>query len=241
MTCDIVIVPQLPESDTRCPSCAEHRKTLNSMLFQHRKRETGANKGSPSNHTNYRYLNTPEKVQRLQRLHHSARMSRKQADRLKTRLAEVIEQRSSIVNDELHSDLTQIMQENSEKVLDAYPPDSFARIFWEQQFQAISLKDARSMRWEPMMIRWCLYLRHLSTGAYETLRSSGAIKLPSQRTLRDYTHFTQATSGFSAEVDRQLMSLAKIETCPERERYVAILMDEMHIKENLVYNKHTGM
>ncbi len=114
------------------------------------------------------------------------------------------------------------MQDNSSKILEAYA-GSFARIFWDQQLQASSLKDARSMRWEPMMICWCLYLRHLSTGAYETLRSSGALKLPSQRTLRDFTHFTQATSGFSSEVDRQLMDLASIGTCPEREKFVVIL------------------
>lgn len=92
-----------------------------------------------------------------------------------------------------------------------------------------------------MMIRWCLYLHHLSTGAYETLCSCGAVTLPSQRTLRDYTHFIQATSGFSHEVDEQLIDLASIGTCPEREKYVVVLMDEMHIKQSLMYNKHSGM
>ena len=37
------------------------------------------------------------------------------------------------------------------------------------------------------MIRWCLYLRHQSNKAYDALRETG-IALPSQRTLRDYTH-----------------------------------------------------
>ena len=160
---------------------------------------------------------------------------------MKTRLAAAIQEHGTPVDSELHEDLSQIMQDNTSKILDAYPPDSFARMFWEQQLHANSLGNACSMRWEPMMIRWCLYLRHLSSSAYETLRSSGAIKLPSQRTLRDYTHFTNATTGFCSEVDRQIMDLAKIETCPEREKCVILLMDEMHIKENLVYNKHTGM
>ena len=38
------------------------------------------------------------------------------------------------------------------------------------------------------LCRWCLYLRHLSSSAYELLRDSGVVKLPSQRTLRDCTH-----------------------------------------------------
>lgn len=36
------------------------------------------------------------------------------------------------------------------------------------------------------------------------------------------------------------MDIAKVKTCPEREKYVCVLMDEMHIKADLVYDKHTG-
>ena len=64
--------------------------------------------------------------------------------------------------------------------------------------------------------------------------------LPSQRTLRDYTHYVKASTGFSAEVDKQLMDAVKPDTAHEREKYVALVMDEMHLKENLVYDKHTG-
>lgn len=37
------------------------------------------------------------------------------------------------------------------------------------------------------------------------------------------------------------MEVANISTCPERERLMVLLMDEMHIKEDLVYDKHTGI
>lgn len=89
------------------------------------------------------------------------------------------------------------------------------------------------MRWEPMVISWCLYFHHLSTSMYETIRSSGVLKLPFQRKLRDYMHFTQVTSGFSSDIDRQHMAAAKIETCPKREKYVIILIVEIHIREDL--------
>ena len=62
------------------------------------------------------------------------------------------------------------------------------------------------------MIKWALYLRHLSSKAYETMRKSGVIVLPSQRTLRDYTHFVQSRLGFSDEVDEQLVDAAKVTT-----------------------------
>ena len=88
--------------------------------------------------------------------------------------------------------------------------------------------------------RWCLYLRHLSSSAYEVLRNSGVLRLPSQRTLRDYTYHTESAPGFSASVDKYLMDTADINTCPERERNVILILDEMHIRESLVYDKHTG-
>ena len=90
------------------------------------------------------------------------------------------------------------------------------------------------------MYRWCLYLRHLSSSAYEVLRNTGVLKLPSQRTLRDYTYHTESAPGFSADFDKQLMDTADILNCTEREKYVIIIFDEMHVRENLVYNKHTG-
>jgi len=88
--------------------------------------------------------------------------------------------------------------------------------------------------------RWCLYLRHLSSSAYELLRNSGILKLPSQRTLRDYTYYTEAATGFSSSVDQQLMDTANIFNCPERDRNVVILLDEMHVREDIVYDKHSG-
>ena len=122
----------------------------------------------------------------------------------------------------------------------SHHPDSFQYIFWKQQHKAASLKDARSMKWHPLLIKWCLYLRHLSGSAYETLRETGIVRLPSQRTLRDYTYYTLASTGFSADVDRQLIEIANLATCPEYAKYVILLMDEMHIKEDIVFDKHTG-
>lgn len=85
-----------------------------------------------------------------------------------------------------------------------------------------------------------VYLMPRSSGAYEALRSSGCLRLPSQLTLRDYTHYVQASTGFSTEVDRMLMQAAAVDTCPEREKCTILLLDEMHIREDLVFDKHTG-
>ena len=79
-----------------------------------------------------------------------------------------------------------------------------------------------------------------SSGAYELLRDSGCIRLPTQRTLRDYTHYVKASTGFSSDVDTMLINAAKVKTCPERDKCVMLLIDEMHIRQDLVFDKHTG-
>ena len=90
------------------------------------------------------------------------------------------------------------------------------------------------------MIKWCIYLRHQSSKAYETLRDSECIHLPSQRTLRDYSNCVKAVDGFSPEVDCQLMQAAQMDSCEDWQKLVILLLDEMHIKEGLVYDKHSG-
>ena len=88
------------------------------------------------------------------------------------------------------------------------------------------------------MIRWCIYLRHQSQSAYETLRQY--ISLSSQRTLRHYTYHVRPMSGFSSDVDRELHRAANLDQCKEREKYIILLLDEMHVKEYLVFDKHSG-
>ena len=47
-------------------------------------------------------------------------------------------------------------------------------------------------------------------------------------------------SGFSSDVDRQLHCAANLDQCKEREKYIILLLDEMHVKEYLVFDKHSG-
>ncbi len=151
------------------------------------------------------------------------------------KLEELIDKRGIVLDSETSSDFTQIMMEEEHQVLKKYAPDSFQRVFWQQQKKAASVKDKKGMRWHLSMIRYCIYLRHQSNKAYETLHHCN--NLPSQRTLRDYTHSVKSTVGFSTEVDNQLLKAIGTQ---EWEKLVVILMDEMYIREDLVYNKHTG-
>lgn len=178
---------------------------------------------------------------RMRKLHSDAKVAQQRVKRLSEKLAIRTELNGIAVDPELHCDLSSICNDTASNslILEKHPPGSFGHIFWEQQQKACSIKNPRSMKWHPLMIRWCIYLRHMSSSAYETLRASDVIKLPSQRTLRDYSYYTTAQAGFSASTDQQLLTAAKIES--EKDKFVILLMDEMHIRDEIVYDKHSGM
>ena len=83
------------------------------------------------------------------------------------------------------------------------------------------------------MIRWCL-----SSAPYHSLHTSDFLKLPSERTLRDYTHFIKSRVGFSSELDQLLADESQVNTLPEWKRHVVLVLDEMKVKESLVFDKH---
>ena len=56
----------------------------------------------------------------------------------------------------------------------------------------------------------------------------------------DYANCVKSEVGFSTPVDRQLFEAANLATCPEYEKLVVLLVDEMYIREDLVYEKQTG-
>lgn len=113
-------------------------------------------------------------------------------------------------------------------------------MYFQQQKDAALKPDKRGIRWHPLFIKWCLYLHYQSGKAYDTLRDSGCIHLPSSRTLQDYSNCVQASVGFSLEVDLQLLRAANLESCEEWQKLVCLLLDEMYVRENLVYHKSTG-
>ena len=69
------------------------------------------------------------------------------------------------------------------------PP--FMKLFWEEQQKYLSSSSSSSIRYRPMIIKYCLPLAAKSSSAYSDRRyngrtGSGVLILPSLRTLRDY-------------------------------------------------------
>ena len=225
----------------RCGQCTKYRGSL--RVQSSRLKNKSSDRIQPNSCTPYGVLSHDEMQTRMSKLHSELRRIQKQRDRLKERLNRSLEKVGVSVSEDLSNDLRAIMENEGSRVTGYRREDCtsyFQKIFWQQQALASSKKDPRGMRWHPLMIKWCIYLRAHSQGAYETLLQSKCIQLPSQRTLRDYSHHLKPGPGFSAGVDSQLQSAVKIDKCAEREKYVMLLLDEMHVKQELVYNKSTG-
>lgn len=141
-------------SVSRCDPCVTYRKVLNSMLS--RSMNSRESDVQPDSHTNLRYLNTPKRKERFSRLRVRSKVCQQQVKRLTEKIEKLIEEKGMVVSDELNEDLVVTMDESAPEIIKQYPPGSFRRIFWEQQQRAASLKNSKSMKWEPAMIRYII-------------------------------------------------------------------------------------
>ena len=162
----------------------------------------------------------------------------KKNSRLESKIASYIETNGEEVGCDMHSDLKTVMEEMAADVEANYSKDSFERLFWAQQLKAAAQKNCKQMRWHPTVIRWSLYLKSKSTTGYNALRK--VIKLPSDRTLRDYTHVYDTRLGFQVDVDKQVCNEFKVDEVAEWQKYVGLVFDEIKVKEGIVYNKNSG-
>ena len=224
--CDILV------HEGKCHTCRDYRPTLRAMYSRWLKKPSSQK--TPKKFTNHRFMNTPQKKKKIEKLQMRTSFLEREVAILKERISAT----AMPVDAELNSELTRTMEENNDAMLAQFPIGSFKRLFWEQQMQAARISDPRQMRWHPVMIKWCLNLKLLSSSSYHALRTTGFVHLPSERTLRDYTHYVKGRSGFQHDIDEDLKREADLKKLPDWKKHVLILIDEMKIKESLVYDKH---
>ena len=239
--CDWII--DSSSESTSCDSCKHFRNNyLTGKLRALRNRSEAQDVSSyeASSHVNYRYLDTPGKLHRMKNLHLKVRKQAAEIRSVKEKLQHHLRGKGISIDNQAHEGLTQLMKVYTSQAMKEKDDESFHSIFWKQQLLAASVKSKKRIRWHPLIIRWALYLHHRSSGAYEILRNSGVIQLPTSRTLRDYRHLSTSQAGFSAVADQQLLDLIQQVRPNNLAKYVLVVMDEMYIKEGLVYNKTTG-
>jgi hypothetical protein len=76
--------------------------------------------------------------------------------------------------------------------------------------ELMKTKDPRGRRYHPLFIQWCLNIMMVSPSAYNILRESDVLILPSKRTLLDHTHFFARRSGFQSEAFQYLYEDIKV-------------------------------
>ena len=81
--------------------------------------------------------------------------------------------------------MLKMMEECSGEALKEHPPDSFQHVLAATTTVCSSKRQA-TIKVAPPHDKWALYIQHLSVKAYDTIRESGFIALPFQRTLRDH-------------------------------------------------------
>ena len=234
--CSVLCV-QTSGQNHRCKSCQAFRVTLRGMVW--RRAHRSENRTSASSHTRYCDLTSTEKSARLSSLHTALRSSTKRVKRLQAKVDKLIERKAIHLESEDADDISHVMAEVDPTVRASFPEDSPQHIFWEQQLKYNSLKDKRQMRWHPLVIRFALNLRYLSGTAYQAVRQFG-IKLPSERTLYDYTHWTNSHSGIQYEfVEQFLLQVQEGVSCGHY--HTALSMDEMKLKSGLVFKHRQGV
>lgn len=210
------------ETAGNCKNCTD-------FIANSEKRENKVNK----------QLNTPAKPNApLKNTHQNRvllalqqeRSKNKQLEKEIHRMSKEIHARGIEVKPDMAGDLNQIMADHSESIT------PFMKLFWEQQKSQFS--KGSGARYHPMIIRFCLSLVAKSASAYDELRDSKVLTLPSRRTLRDYCNAIRPSPGFNPDVVEELVkSTSNLEGI---QRYIVVSFDEMKIQENLVFDKYSG-
>ncbi|CAB4002852.1 Hypothetical predicted protein [Paramuricea clavata] len=131
------------------------------------------------------------------------------------------------VSKPLEKDVLTIM---SGQNLDSTP---HMKLFWEQQMRLLQT-NKMGRRYHPQVIRFAWPIHCKSPSAY---RESGDLILPSERVLRDYKNYFKPGAGITKENIEELKEKTSIYT-GTIQQYVAVVMDEMKIQENLVSTNH---
>ena len=148
-----------------------------------------------------------------------------------------IDNSGKAINEILEKDLISIFSNVSGNEI-----PHFRKVFGEEQQKYLQQKKT-GRRYHPMIIKYCSSLAAKSSSAYSELRydsktGNGVLVLSSLRTLRDYRDYIRPTQGFNPAVIKGLSE--KTKDFSEQERYISILLDEMKIQEDLVWDKNTG-
>ena len=211
-----------------CHACKSYRKTLFAI------RSRISEEKQESINVNDRYKSKEELVQKVKKLEKDNKKNVGRIIRLQASIKKVVKKDGVVVDSESNDVVQEIIQ-TQECPFDIESPQY---LLWEQQKLQSGLKDSRTMKWHPLILRWCLSIYIKSPTAYKHIRSSSFLHLPCKNTLLKYINFTDPGCGFNLDILNRLVKI--VENYNELEKNVCVVFDEMKIKSGLVFCKTTG-
>lgn len=115
-------------SGNKCSTCKNYRDTLRAMHSRWVRRNA-CDMSSPTSHSNERYLNTPQRKQKMTKLKKRLITAEKQVSILNDKIRKFSQRQGESVDSALHSGLLSLMNDSTEVVKNTYAEGTFARIF----------------------------------------------------------------------------------------------------------------
>jgi len=211
----------LGDSDSQCLACISLQKTLRTEKKNLSKKiEQPASKFAPLSVTH------PERIKKA--LIKEREMCKKLTFDVE-RLKKEVNKKGIKLDSDLADDFETILTANTDQIT------PFMKLFWDEQKK---LAQQNQFQYHPMLIRFCLSLASKSAKAYDELRDSKVLVLPSRRTLRDYKNAIRPSTGFNPAVIEELVQTTK--SLKGNQRNIVMSLDEVKIQEDLVFDKHSG-
>ncbi|XP_066910451.1 uncharacterized protein [Clytia hemisphaerica] len=213
---------------SRCEPCIKYRHYLHNIVYRR-----SVSPELPSKFTANKYLSKDNLMKKATDQQKQIKSLKRSLESMRTFVSQLVEDEGCAVENNLLKEVCNNVVSTNDSPFDK---DSPIHLLWEQQKKQVSLENKRTMRWHPVMLRWCISIYLKSSGAYEHLRNSGFLVLPSKKTLDKYVNFTTHNTGFNPDVLENLLRLTE----NQQHLHVGLVHDEMKIKSGIVYSKNSG-
>ncbi|XP_078495130.1 uncharacterized protein LOC108950140 isoform X2 [Ciona intestinalis] len=128
-------------------------------------------------------------------------------------------------------DLVTVDEDTHNDIIELYHKENDEMNDWQKMFFSNQCQNAKTSpkqrRYHPDVIRWAIELYARSPAAYNQLKTSGVLTLPSSKTLQQYRNMASNSSGINRIAMQQLKQLKD-----SVEGYITV--DEMKVQESLV-------
>lgn len=137
------------------------------------------------------------------------------------------------LSEEDHDDMEKIL----DLVLKTNVPENFVILLKSQLCNCRKGLEIHQRRWDPKVISLCLTLFIRSPQAFNDLKKSGFLELPSKRLLQYYKNSVKQSPGFNKGNLTWMMQEISRQNVSEFGRHGGLVIDEMSIQDDLIITK----